>query len=334
MLHRIYLQSALVLLIFLEPSLALARQYLPIPIINSTTLQAAPSQDLQILGQGFINTRPAQHIVHLFSDNSARKIRIKVLAATKESLEVLLPKQLAYGQYHLAIKLKTRYLQSKRALYYNILEIRPRAPSSPRLAYRVLSNLDDLDYIFYDKDLHFDRDLKLGLNQIKTYYIKDDYKSSYSDPVNVYYFPRTLMDSVIEKFASTYKIFTQDRSLDFDVTHLIATEQEGLRLHHYLSTPSEARYLETIEKLSAVYISAITITGDEEATLTNRDRFVFSLANCFLKDDIRARYHFGEQEYILAGQSLTVKQNLGLNDTSPDSLSLFCNDTLIDKYSY
>ena len=327
----------LMLFVLALPGSAIRR--LPPPKIVLSQLQASPAQELLLQGSGFLNNRPAEHRVYIWADHLEAKRRLSVIAANSDVLTVLLPKKLAYGSYHLAVRLQSKYLRSKTVVYHDLLEVLPAAPRVELTGFRVLSNQSELYSILANDSFHgyklFANDnLGLGLNHLKFFYWKDGLRSLDSQPVMVYYLPRELMNSELELQGSHVSVVTKNGTQKFDLTDFVELDINGLERHYYIKTPSNGRYLETIIRLSPVYISVITITGDESVTLTNRSTEVFPLANCYLKDDLRSRYVFATGDLINPSQSLTVNQNLGLNDTGPDSMSLVCNNSLVDKYSY
>jgi len=330
-----------------------------------------------IEGLGFIKNYPSAHKVFLKKvdvdmgseaskkQKGKRKNKLKniykvdVLKVEEDSLTIRIPQEIPYGDYELYIKLKTKFFKSKLNKSPNGILIRPPAPSKPSLSHQVIDSLDELETInlaqFFEEHplkIKLPDQMQIGKNSLQTFYIEDGFESLLSEASGFYFLPQEMMQSELEiesespLIASAIAHAPVEESID--VSPITNVEIRELSKHFYLTTPRFPRYLEHVITLIPVFIERIHVKKEEFAILTNRSSNDFSLQGCNLSDSIKERHHLEDNEVLAAKSSLQVNANLGLNDTTPDSLSLLCpnqngtvgetedteNLKLIDKFSY
>lgn len=218
--------------------------------------------------------------------------------------------------------------------------------------------------------------IKVGKNKLNTFYHEDGFDSLMSEAQEFHFLPADKIspqliirsEDPISSFIEVLNCDLQDiRSQASTIDHLklnlpsIDEEQEtscpreidlsqetktktnGLSKHFYLETPFNDRYLETIIAIKPIIIEKLHVKSPEHIIIKNRSERDFSLIGCKLADDIRTRYSFDDEinspKSLEANSSIQIDANLGLNDTSPDSMSLLCPSQdqklqLIDKFSY
>ena len=322
---------------------ARAFKSIPRPIIDTENISISPGLEFTIEGQGFIENYPQAHIVKL--TQGKRNYKAKVISSTVNSLTIKAPEDLSYGNYNIAIKIKTRLLRSKATKKDNLILLRPEAPPALSFSYNVINKASELDTAISSKSFQgytltphiLNDETKLGPNQITASYTINGWQSLESISTSFYYFPEEEMRSALmlesESPLKTLAL-TRDKEFSFDVSSITEQETEDLSKHFYLSTPSYPKYLEYIISLSPVYIEKLHVKAEEYAVLKNRSSEDFLLENCTLSDSLKTRYEFESKDTIPAKQSIKLEANLGLNDSSPDSLSIDCNEEEIDKFSY
>lgn len=315
----------------------------PSPIIHSDSVLISPGTEFTISGTGFIENYPQAHKVRV--QNGKKSYKVKVVSSTVDSLSLKAPKDLSYGDYNIRIKIKTRLLRSKASKKQKLIRIRPEAPSALNFKYNVIKDQTELSEIAlntefqgHSLDFHLNKDLlELGPNQITSTYTTNGWVSLESPSSQLYYFPEEeMLSSLMLESEAPLKTLalTKNKGLSFDVSNITKNEVEDLSKHFYLSTPSFPKYLEHIINLSPVYIEKLHVKAEEYAVLKNRSSQDFLLENCSLSDSLRVRHEFDASEKIPAKQSIKLEANLGLNDSSPDSLSIDCAEEEIDKFNY
>lgn len=341
--------SLLVLLISTNSSLAKKINLIPSPIINSILIDKTnPGSTATLNGQGFIANMPEAHLIYLIKDGT--RIKASALSASKTNLSFQIPSELEFGDYDISVQIKTRLLKSKSSTSPKQLYLRPRAPTNPKLKFNVISSPNEYQDLiklrdFQGKELNFelDQDLSIGLNNIRTFYTQNGFESIRSEAMNFYYFPEVNFekeleinsDSPLKALAITKFGFNENGSrASFDVSTITQKELEDLSKHFYLETPSKARYLEKIIKLNPIFIEQVHAAEEEFAIIANRSNTSYQLNGCTLADDVKIRFSFTKKDNITPKSSLTINQNLGLNNTGTDSLTLSCKDIIIDKFTY
>jgi hypothetical protein len=331
----------------------LARKFrIPTPKVNTEeSLKISPSMTLEINGEGFIENFPEVHKVQISNTERLKlpKIKLKVLEAKKSGLKLQIPQNINYGDYDLSLKLKTKNLKSKALLIPSFIELRPEAASKPILSEKFINNALDIKDLFDTSNkknlLVFAEELTLGKNLVRAYYIDEEsgYKSLFSEASEFYYLPINSFEPVLELASeSPLKTYALVKNNDkkIDISEITSTEKSELKSSYFIKTPWDPRFLEHSIELSPVYISELKVSGDEYVILTNRSPENFPLDTCYLSDSITIRYEFNFEDYIVGKSIMKVEENLGLNDSSPDSMSLFCELensselSLIDIFKY
>lgn len=327
---------------------------IPSPSISSIeSLFLSRSQTLIINGTGFIKGLNSANQIFLFPKDIKLKkrsfkrnaIRLNVLNVDENALQASIPTNISYGDYDIYLRLKTRLLKSKLSKLNETIFIRPAAPESPELSHSVISNEFDLDSLLKEPDLELEvigTGLEVGLNKISSYYFEEGFKSLNSEPVTLYYLPKEDIRNELEvesniplqSFALKNEIIGSEDSFKIDVSEVTRNEEKELSKHFFLSTPNNPRYLEHIIRLKPIFIEELHVKADEFVVIQNRSSTDFPLGSCTLSDSIKERFSFTEDEVLTAKSSKKVTANLGLNDTSPDSLSLHCHNELIDQLNY
>ena len=341
----------LVLLLSAGSVLARRRHWIPGPVISGiSSAEMSPATIVTVQGQGFIKGLPEAHKVWLIATESkATKIPVTAVSATATELQILMPHDIAWGDYDLLVKIQTRLLASHKSQSPQRLLIRPPAPTRPSLSYEVIASEFELHELltsssFQGNELFYelDADMKVGINQLRAYYIRDAYKSIKSEPVSFYYLPQVDFEhqlnveseSPLKSYAVTKPNLTEeDTQLIYDVSSITKKEVRDLYKHFYLRTPLEPRYLERTIELKPLYIEAIHVLEPESAVLRNRSNKDLTFSKCSLSDSLKEYFKF-TTEKILAHSSLTINKNLGLNNTTPDSLIFTCNGEVLDQFDY
>ena len=290
---------------------------------------------LEVEGSGFISNLPNVHKAYLIKkgkkNKKTRKIKLRVIESTANTLTLKLPEELNYNDYDLFIRIRTRLLKSKFEQAGEKILVRPKAPKKPSLNYELIENPKQLELLL-NKTLTADAnllteelELKIGANQLRTYYIEDGYESIKSEPSNFYYIPNNkFIDPLL--INSEKPIDSLALSIENDKVNVSKiTKEEILELekNFYLISPSNPRYLENKSILSPVFIESLHVKSPEYLILKNRSSKDFNLDECYLTDSIKSRYSFQETS-IKPKSDLKIESNLGLNDNDPDKLSLYC----------
>lgn len=322
---------------------------IPSPIIYSIIIdKTSPGLIATLNGQGFITNMPEAHIVYLSKEDS--RIKVQALSSSENNLSFQIPAEIEFGDYDISVQIKTRLLKSRISNCPNKLFLRPKAPNNPDLKYNVISKSNEYknlvtNLVFQGKTLDYalDNDIRIGLNNLRTFYTQNGYESIRSNAASFYYLPEEDFENELEvaselplkSFAvSKFGLSEDGNRENFDVSKVTNKEIQDLSKHFYLKTPSREKYLERIIKLNPLFIEKVHATEEEFAVITNRSSSIYQLNGCTLADDIKIRFSFGKKDNITAKSSLTVSQNLGLNNTGSDSLTLSCKDIVIDKFSY
>ena len=332
----------LVLILILQGSTGVkARSFkrIPRPQINTERVLVAPNSSFTIEGQGFIENYPQAHRIKL--KQGKRRYKAKAISSSANSLRIQTPKNLSYGDYNIEIKIKTRLLRSKAKKKAKLLAVRPKAPPPLRFKHNVINETAELDLAILNRSFNglplvSHGQLELGPNQITSTYMRDGWESLESEASSIYYFPKEDMKEalMLESEQPLKTLALTKEQISYDVSSITKHETQDLSKHFYLSTPNYPKYLEHIVNLSPVYIEMLHVKAEEYAVLRNRSSEDFLLENCSLSDSIRTRYEFTALESIPAKQSIKLEANLGLNDSSPDSLTLACQDEEIDSFNY
>jgi hypothetical protein len=314
---------------------------IPRPKLETDSISLAPNQNFSIQGSGFILNYPQAHKV--FLKQGKKKYRVAVLSSTATRLDLKTPVRIAYGDYELGLRLRTRLLKSKVTKLTNPLRLRPAAPPRPVFSHSLIKNHQEFAQVnsqlrYKNHDLVFSNEnLELGLNEIRTSYYLDGWESLASEPSYIYYLPAEELESSLllesEDPLKTFAIAPR-HDMSFDLSAFTKSRYEDLSKSFYVSTPSDERYLEYRIELKPVYIERIHVTAPEYGVIVNRSTEDFPLEGCSLSDAVRARYFFKPDETLAAKSSITIEANLGLNDTTPDHLSLDCAEEQIDIFKY
>lgn len=282
-----------------------------------------------------------------------KKIKTEVIEVSSSSLKLKVPEDLSLGDYELYIKLKTKFHKSRIQKVSELIQIRPKAASKPELLYDVIDSIEQIDsLISQDTDqrllLRTTEDLTTGLNQVQAYYIQDGYESIASEPASFFYIPKDQFQKELElKSESPISAFAMHiNNESIDVSRITHNESQDLIKDYFLISPSNPKYLLHRKTLKPVFIESLHVRSPEFAVIQNRSSNSFTLKGCYLKDNVKIRQNFEEDLFINAKSSYQVNETLGLNDSSGDSLSLYCPKAnqdnpaedaefeLIDKYSY
>ncbi len=324
------------------------RRPIPSPVITSTNLtELSPGMLLTVFGHGFIKGFPSAHQIYLI--NGRKRIKVQALTSTATELQFVVPQDTSLGDYDLEVKIQTRLLYSEKASSSQSLHIRPKAPLAPKLNYQAINASHELEQMFSEKtfqgqDLYYEfiDDLKLGLNELRTYYVKDGYESVRSEPVSFYYLPALDVEDQLQVESETplksfaiakFNMTNNGTRMNYDVSTITNKDAHDLLKSFYLRTPTQARYLERTIKLKPIFVEAIHVLEPESATLRNRSAVDQSLTKCSLADSLK-EYHKFTAEIIPARSSLTINKNLGLNNTTADSLIFSCNGEVMDQFDY
>ncbi len=325
------------------------RHPIPDPIVNGfDATQISPGNIVAVRGQGFIKGWPEAHQVWLI-DSDLNYIRVRVLAATATELQILIPNDIALGDYDLSVKIQTKLLASRKSQAPQPLLIRPVAPASPKLNYDVIAELHEFDELLtetasqgHELFYELDDDIKIGINQVRAYYTQDSYRSIKSEPVSFHYLPKSDFEnqlnieseSPLKSFAISKSDLLENGSrISYDVSPITQKETEDLSKSFYLHTPLEPRYLERTIKLKPLFIEAIHVLEPEAAIIRNRSNKDLGFSKCSLSDSLKEYFKF-TTEKVLAHSSITINKNLGLNNTTPDSLIFTCNGEILDQFDY
>ncbi len=339
----------LILLLSYGSVQARKRHAIPSPIINDlSATQISPSAIVTVQGQGFIKGWPEAHQVWLV-DSDLNNIKVKVVSATATELQLQIPSDIALGDYDLLVKIQTRLLASNKTQATQKLLIRPKAPASPKLNYEAISDLSEFQQLlsetsFQGHELFYelDDDIKIGVNQVRAYYKQDTYNSIKSEAVSFHYLPKADFEnelnveseSPLKSFAvSKFDVLEDGSRLSYDVSSITNKETEDLSKRFYLHTPLEPRYLERTIKLKPIFIEAIHVLEPEYAILRNRSNMDLGFTKCGLSDSLKEYFKFSTEK-VLAHSSITINKNLGLNNTTPDSLIFTCNGEVLDQFDY
>lgn len=321
---------------------------IPGPVIDSSQdLEIAQGSTLTLRGSGFINNYPIVHKVTAIKLKGKRvtKIQLPVLTANANYLHLAIPQGMELGDYDLKVKIKTKLLESKVVNLPSMLKLRPAPLPAPKLEYSVITDSTELNNLIpYSSNalLAINGDLQIGINQISQSYTRDGFQSIRSPMTNFYYLPEPDMESQLkidsESPIKSFAIEKLENKL-IDVSNITNSEIEELSKSFYLKSKTNPRYLEYSVKLSPVFFEKVHAFEEEFAVIKNRSSSDFILKSCILADSIQNRYKFADKDLVLAKQSFTITQNLGLNNTSPDALKLLCPNesqslTLIDEFKY
>jgi hypothetical protein len=309
-------------------------KYLPNPTItNIEPSLNTPQSIFKIHGSGFIKNYPTAH--KLITNN---KIKLNVIAAEGDTLTVEAPQAITYGDWDLALQVRSRYLKSKIIKVNQILKIRPKAPKKPDLAFHVIKNPEEIKLLI-DQDLNYQlsSELKHGMNQIQTFYYENNYQSILSEPESFYYIPEPNAEpelSIISQSPLKSYALIKDTEIEtIDVSEVTNRNFEELTKYFYLVTPSQTRYLETKIKLEALFIDKIHASSEEYVVISNRSSLKQSLKGCTISDSLKIRYSFKDTDLIEAKVSMNIQGNLGLNDDT-DLVTFACGDKTIDSFAY
>jgi hypothetical protein len=311
---------------------------IPSPIITQNSIATAADAYVTLKGSGFIRNYNKAH--KIFLKKSKQKFKIKTIASDKDAIAIKIPGKLAFGDYDLVLQLKTRFFKSKKKILRNFIQIRPKAPAKPKLGYTVIKNSSELlDLINQNQEheliLEINNELNIGLNQVKSFYYQDGFKSLLSEAVDFYYLPE-------EKFSKALIINSQnpisslaqdheDNNLDVSaITHKTIQDQA---LIYHLKTPSENFYLAKEILLPAIYFSEIHAAKPEHIIINNRSNKSFALSNCEIHDAIKKRFQFSDAQILYPKTQIKIAEELGLND-SGDTVSLICADSVVEEVKY
>ncbi len=318
---------------------------------TSKTVLASPK------GRGVIAS-PKGEAIHKKSKRKKKKIKLEVIEVSSNLLKAKIPESLVYGDYELYIKLKTKFFKSKLKKVSEKILIRPKAPAKPVLQYTVIDSSDQISLLI-DKNIEIEalssfeqkngkindieieiEGLKTGINKIQSYYIDDGFESIRSEAAEFYYIPESEFNNELAiESEEPVEAFAVDNSLEkLDVSEITERRTEELSKSFFLISPNHPRYLLHQKILKALFIESVHVKADEFVVIANRSSEDKALEGCTLSDSIRVRFELTE-EIVKAKSSLKITANLGLNDTSPDEISLHCPNEageleLVDKLSY
>jgi ribosomal protein S8 len=314
---------------------------IPAPIIDaSSSTRTSSGSQIILKGQGFIKDFSNAHKIILKKKGANKKIRLKTLSSTQEELKIQLPEDISYGDYNLYIYLKTRFFKSKKQKLTNLIKVRPKAPSKPKLNFLVVKNKNELiDIIDQDQEheliLNLENELKPGINSLTSFYYEDGYKSLSSEAIDLYFIEESNYKSQLAiSSENPLESYAETNSTEkLNVTNVTHKRESGLTRTYHLITPSDDKYLATQIKLSPLYIKKAHIKSPEYIIIQNRDSKTFDLNNCHINDEITKRYQFEDFETIPAQSELKIEGTLSLNDTG-DIITLICQDIVIDSLEY
>lgn len=328
---------------FFHKSLFAKVFYLPKPNVDTEkNIEISPNSSLDLSGNGFIKNFPEIHKIFLTKSGSPKKrYRLKVLEAQENKLKLLIPENMAFGDYDLRLRLKSRKLKSPIFKALNLFKLKPKAPLKPNLSEIFLNKSDDLNLIFDlnnpDNILVFPEILEIGKNEIRAFYIDSfsKHESLLSQPAELYYLPENSLEPSLEVVStSPLETYAKVKNSDLKIDLSDFTEIEFLELKssYFIITPWNPRFLEYSEELSPIFISEIKVTEEERAIIKNRSSSLFSLEGCYLSDSLKIRYEFKESDFINPNSEILIQANLGLNDSTPDLLSISCLNEKTDDF--
>ncbi len=287
----------------------------------------SPGEEIIISGSGFIKNFASAH--KLVLKQGKKKFKLQILSSNANSLTALAPGDLSFGDYELAIKIKTRLLKSRLARAKQRLRIRPKAPAAPQLKFQIIKEPEEIDKIFVENNEfeHHFTDLKLGINSVSNYYTQDGFQSKTSEPSYFYYLPESEISPELEltqedPISSFAKKISGDEK--FDISSHTLEEKNQLEKSFFVKTPNDAKYLEHRVKLTPIIISEIHAKEPESITLLNQSLQSFDLINCKVYDSLKQRHIFEEELIVEAGESFQLSKNLGINDDG-DDMKLECS---------
>jgi hypothetical protein len=333
--------SIIILLVF-GANVAFAKlRRIPSPNITSQEKFIAAGTQFQIEGQGFIKDFTKANRAYLKKKKGKKgknkRIKLKTISSSETSISLESPENIPYGDYDLYIFLKTRFFKSKIKRLKNFLHIRPQAPLKPELSFFVIKNPNELSELIEDENLvlHFDEELKVGINSARAFYYEEGYKSLLSEVIDIYYLkedefePRLTINS--EKPLSSYARM-KDKE-DIEVSDITVKAEHALTRRYHLVTPSDANYLATEIQLSPIYIKEAHVKTPEYLILQNRSNQDFDLTNCEIHDAISKRHSFQVGNSMPAKSQFRVEEKLSLND-SGDTIQIICSEQVIDEVEY
>ena len=309
------------------------RREIPAPVINSITSLMAQGDTLSIKGTGFINNYPQGHIIYLRNEH---KIKLEPIYSNATELKANIPSNISYGDYQIAVKLKTKWLESRITSSTEKAKVRPIAAQVTLTNDYVYKNLDELDLPAQDSDGHqliyqLLNPLSVGVNKLSAHYYDEGYLSMPSSELSVMLLPeaainpeleldgtrimvrRKLSPSSLELSLPSQIINTEPDTGDnvrlslstapmlIDVSDYSHSTNGDYSQEIYLDSPTKPRYLSKKAFKSPIKIQQIHVKSPESVLLYNQSSKIFPLASCGLSDNIMTRHNFFEPSSIAAG---------------------------------
>ena len=138
------------------------KKFSPLSNLNLSETYFSPGDLITITGNGFINHFEDLYQIKLVSETE--KFDLSISELKLDRVKVLIPEEIPYGDYALSIKLKSRYLKSKRYVLKHKIKIRPEALALNITAEEVFFNkfdvknylLSSLEQVLREKNLRED----------------------------------------------------------------------------------------------------------------------------------------------------------------------------------
>ncbi len=164
----------------------------------------APGDTLHLYGSGFINNYPQGHIIYL-RDQDQKISKIQAFYSNASELVARIPNNLSYGDYQIAVKLQTKWLESRVNKATKPTYIRPKAPLVTNNESYVYKNLEELNSELSNTDnaghalvYQLLNPLSVGENKLNAHYYDNNYLSLASAEITVMILPETAINPVLE----------------------------------------------------------------------------------------------------------------------------------------
>lgn len=314
---------------------------IPAPFLDKVDSKLVAAGDqITLRGKGFIKDLPNAHKVILRKKNSKKKLRLKAIASSTETLTIELPEKLELGDYDFFIHLKTKFFKSKKQKLAKFIKIRPHAPERPELKFQVIKDPNELVELISQNDnqelvLSLDKELTQGKNIVRSFYYQDGYKSLLSEALEIYYLPEQEFQNHLKINSETpLEIYAENYDQEkLEVSEITQKKEKALLKTYHLETPWDNLYLATNIELSPIYIKEAHVKSPEYLIIKNRSLTNYDLSSCRIDDAIKTRYDLSSHGFIAAQAELRIDGTLSLNDTG-DTILAICDDKIIDSIEY
>ncbi|NQY79744.1 MAG: hypothetical protein HRT47_05465 [Candidatus Caenarcaniphilales bacterium] len=322
------------------------KRFSPLSKLRLGNTLYSPGDTLTVQGQGFIPRLDS--IYHIKLANDLNSYSLSLEGAKLDEIKLLLPNDIAYGDYDLSIKLKSNYLKSKRYIIDGEIEIRP-APlkldfeinevflSKWDLHNFVLNSLSESlsDYQLKESDVDFYINGELfdfnlmnlieGESSLAVGYNLEGFNSILSNSVNIMFLSEELYAPELEVLNLNpleAKLARLDTQAELSVNDYLAANDHSA--YTYLRAFPGIEIFKTDRDLKKLLITKLKVTGEEYAVIKNNSADFFSFDGCSLADTLKLRYSFSDEIELAPKSLLKIKGNLGLNNSSADKLQIIC----------